>query len=73
MTAVQVAIYLISIACMSILMGLLLNQIYLHLGVNAMASIGIATEVVPDIIKIMGSVILAGLMMYSIGRGEIQG
>jgi hypothetical protein len=68
-----IAVYLTSIACMSILMGLLLNHIYLYLGVNVLASMGGATEVVPDIIKIAGSVILAGLMIYGRGRRESRG
>jgi uncharacterized membrane protein YraQ (UPF0718 family) len=63
-----VIVYLISIAFMSIILGLLLNQFYFYLGVNAMASVGETTEVIPDIIKIAGSVILAGLITYNLAR-----
>jgi uncharacterized membrane protein YraQ (UPF0718 family) len=63
-----VVVYLISIAFMSIVLGLLLNQLYVYLGVNAMASVGEATEVIPDIFKIAGSVILAGLIVYNLTR-----
>jgi hypothetical protein len=62
-----ITVYLLSIACMSILMGLLLNQIYLYLRVNALASMGGAAEVVSPVIKIAGSIILAGLMICGIG------
>ncbi len=62
------AIYLSSIAFMSIFFGLLLNQVYSYLGVNVLASVGKASEVIPGIIKIVGSVILAGLMAYSMSR-----
>jgi hypothetical protein len=61
-----VVVYLISIAFMSIVLGLLLNQFYFYLGINAMASVGEATEVIPDILKITGSVVLAGLIIYNL-------
>ena len=66
------AIYLTSIAFMSILLGLLLNQVYFYLGINALASVGEAREVIPGGIKIVGSVILAGLIIYSAGRRKKQ-
>ncbi len=65
-----ITIYLISIAFMSVVMGLLLNQVYIYLGINVLASVGEATEALPDIVKIAGSVALAGLMVYSIGKKQ---
>jgi uncharacterized membrane protein YraQ (UPF0718 family) len=63
-----VIVYLISIALMSILMGVLLNQVYFYLGFNAIASVGEAKELIPEILKIAGSVILAGLIIYNWGK-----
>jgi len=55
-------IYLLSIAFISILMGMLLNWVYLYLGVDVLATVGSTKELIPGIIKIAGSVILLGLM-----------
>jgi len=55
-------IYLLSIAFISILMGMLLNWVYFYLGVDVLATVGKTTEVIPDIVKNVGSVILFGLM-----------
>jgi len=63
-----VVVYLVCIALMSTVLGLLLNQLYFYLNINAMASVGGATEVVPDIIKIAGSIVLAGLIIYNMAR-----
>ena len=67
-----IVVYLISIAVMSVLMGLLLNQVYLYLGINALASVGGASEVIPDIIKNAGSLVLAGLIIYTALRRKSQ-
>lgn len=57
-------IYLTSIAFMSILLGWLLNQIYFNLGVSALATVGTAAELLPEFVKVVGSVILLGLIFY---------
>jgi len=64
-------IYLASIAVTSILMGTLLNWIYGYWGINPLAAMGEATDTIPDIIKIIGSVALAILIINS-QKGKIK-
>ncbi len=66
----SIAIYLISIASMSIIMGLILNQIYPYLGATTLPTAGKAAESIPEAVSTAGSVILAGLIIYSLAKGK---
>jgi hypothetical protein len=61
-----VVIYLLSISVCAIVLGLLLNQIYLISGINIKATLGKAGEVLPHYIKVISSIILIILMVNSI-------
>lgn len=62
----SVAIYLASIAVCSIVLGLLLNQIYLASGIDVKSALGGAGEVMPRYIKVCASWLLIMLMLNSI-------
>ena len=52
------AIYLAAVAGVAVLAGLALDQIYAVLGVSAQATVGQATEVIPEWVKSAGAVLL---------------
>jgi uncharacterized membrane protein YraQ (UPF0718 family) len=52
------AIYLASIALVSVICGLILDQVYRLLGISAQAVAGHATEIVPAWIQLLGAVLL---------------
>ncbi|MFQ6062355.1 MAG: SO_0444 family Cu/Zn efflux transporter [Methanosarcinales archaeon] len=63
----SILIYLASISVCAILFGLLLNQIYLWLGLSdPSAIVGHASEVLPQIVKISAIILLIPLMIYGI-------
>jgi uncharacterized membrane protein YraQ (UPF0718 family) len=52
------AIYLSSIALVSVICGLILDQVYRLLGISAQAVAGHATEIIPPWIQVIGAVLL---------------
>ena len=52
------AIYFVTIACVAVLCGLALDQVYLSLGLSPQAIMGKASEVIPGWMKITGAFIL---------------
>ena len=64
----SIIIYLLSISVCAVILGLLLNQIYLISGINIRATLGKAGEVLPHYLKIISAVILIVLMAYGIGH-----
>jgi hypothetical protein len=62
------AIYLGSLAVMSILCGLALNQVYAGLGVNPAAVAGQAGEIVPGWARWAGAMILIALSVGPVSR-----
>jgi hypothetical protein len=61
------AIYLVSIAVMSVLAGLALDLIFLGLGLSAQATVGQADELVPPWLQIIGGAALLLLSIKPIG------
>lgn len=60
------AIYLGSIAICSVLLGLLLDKLYLWLKIPASAIAGSATEILPHWFSILAAIILLGLLLKSL-------
>ena len=61
------AVYLSSVAVVSILMGVLLDVVYDHIvGTPAKALIGTASEALPEWLRIGGAVVLAGLLVRTL-------
>ncbi len=52
------AIYFVTIACVAVLFGLALDQVYLSLGLSPQAMMGKASEVIPEWMKLAGAFIL---------------
>ena len=65
-------IYLGTIAVVSICLGIGLNELYDILQINPMASLGQASELIPQSLKITGSVILTGLILNNIRKMGIK-
>jgi uncharacterized membrane protein YraQ (UPF0718 family) len=63
-----VAIYLLSISVISVLCGLILDAIYLRLGLSAAATIGQVSEALPQWLMISGAVALLGLSVAHLLR-----
>ncbi|MEE8484449.1 MAG: SO_0444 family Cu/Zn efflux transporter [Nitrospinota bacterium] len=61
-----VAIYLVSIAVASLLMGYLLNGLYIALDLNPMAALGGEGEIMPAAVEILSALLLFTLMARSI-------
>jgi HflK protein len=68
-----VAIYLASIAVVSLLAGMVLNWVYRALGVDPRATFGTATAFFPEWLKITGALILIVLLAASIRRTHAPG
>ena len=62
------AIYLVSIALVAVIAGLVVDAIYLGLGIQAAAVVGEASEIVPDALRWAGALLLIGLSIRPIGR-----
>ncbi|WP_440952909.1 SO_0444 family Cu/Zn efflux transporter [Methanococcoides sp. FTZ1] len=58
------AVYLSSIALCAVVCGLILDQIYLRLGIDALSIAGSASEIMPDEVKNIFAVILIPLLLY---------
>ena len=61
-------IYFVSIAVCTVICGLLLDQIYLFLGIRADAVVGQATELVPFWLKLTGAIVLISYSIRPIWR-----
>ena len=66
-----VAIYLVSIAVVSVLAGYALNWIYSRWEVNPAATFGKAGGFVPEPVKIAAAVVLTGLLISSLWRTPV--
>src|SRR5262245_49440227 len=66
-----VAIYLASIAVVSIMAGYALNWLFVRYQFNSVADIGAASGLVPDPLKIAGAVVLTALLVRSLGRTPV--
>jgi uncharacterized membrane protein YraQ (UPF0718 family) len=54
-------IYVASIAVMSVLCGLALDQVYAYLGISARSVVGQAAEIVPEGVQVAGALVLGAL------------
>lgn len=68
-----VAIYLVSISLLSVLCGLILDALYLRLGLSAAATIGQVTEALPRWLMISGAVVLLALSAVHLRRNLCGG
>ena len=55
------AIYLASIAICAVLFGLIVDQVYVSLGISAQAMVGQASEIVPQWAGLLGAIIILGM------------
>ena len=55
------AIYLAAIAICAVLFGLIVDQVYVTLGISAQAMVGQASEIVPEWAGLMGALIILGM------------
>ena len=55
------AIYLASIAICAVLFGLIVDQVYVSLGISAQAMVGQASEIVPEWAGLMGAILILGI------------
>ena len=55
------AIYLASIAICAVLFGLIVDQVYVSLGISAQAMVGQASEIVPEWAGLMGAILILGM------------
>lgn len=62
----SVVIYLVSISTSAVILGLLLNQLYLATGINIKATLGKAGEVMPHCLKIISAIVLISLMVNTL-------
>ena len=60
------AIYLASIAICAVLFGLIVDQIYVSLGISAQAVVGQASEIVPEWAGLMGAILILGMSLKPI-------
>jgi hypothetical protein len=65
-------IYLVAIAVMSVLFGLMVDQIYSILGISARAAAGAAAEVMPSWVEISATGILLALSVKPIWGGLVN-
>jgi HflK protein len=66
-----VAIYLASIAVVSVLAGYALNWLFAHWQFNPVADIAAASGLVPDALKVPGAIVLTGLLARSLWRTPV--
>lgn len=62
------AIYLATIVASAILMGLLLNQVFLSLGIDPQAGLVVGSELIPSTVKAISSGILGALILLTLFR-----
>ena len=63
-------LYLLSISICAVLLGLLLNHIYLMSGINIRTTLGKAWEIFPHYIKLTSAIILVALMLNALWRAR---
>jgi HflK protein len=68
-----VALYLASIAVVSLLAGFALNWTYQALAIDPRAVFGTATSFIPEPVKVAGGVLLIGLLLLSLRRTHVPG
>ncbi len=68
----MMVVYLGTIMIVSIMLGLMLNEIYAALGINPSAIVGQASEIIPSFIKVSGSLILLLLMLINLYRTGLK-
>lgn len=68
----MMVVYLGTIIIVSILLGLILNEIYDALGIHLSAIVGQASEIIPSFIKVSGSLILLLLMLINLYRTGLE-
>ena len=68
-----VALYLASIAAMSLLAGFTLNWAYQALGIDPRATFGTATGFIPEPLKVAGGLLLLALLLLSLRRTHVPG
>lgn len=61
-------LYLTSIAVVSVVCGLLLDMIYLHFGISAVASVGQAAEVIPAPVQLVSALFLIAVSIKPLWR-----
>ena len=66
-----VALYLASIALMSLLAGAALNWTYQTLAIDPRVAFGTATSFVPEPFKVAGGLVLMGLLLVSLRRANV--
>ena len=59
----MMVVYLATISCVSLALGGLLNLIYFGLAINPLVTMGSASELIPEPIKIFGSILLIILIL----------
>ena len=62
------AIYLAAIAICAVLFGLIVDQVYLSLGISAQAVVGQASEIVPERAGLIGALVILGMSVKPIWR-----
>ncbi len=55
------AIYLASIAICAVLFGLIVDQVYISLGISALAVVGQASEIIPEWAGLLGALMILGM------------
>jgi len=60
------AIYLASIAICAVVFGLIVDQVYVSLGISAQAMVGQASEIVPEWAGLMGAILILGMSLKPI-------
>jgi HflK protein len=68
-----VALYLASIAVVSLLAGFTLNWTYQALAIDPRATFGTATSFIPEPLKVAGGLLLLALLLFSLRRTHVPG
>jgi HflK protein len=66
-----VALYLASIAAVSLLAGIMLNWTYQALAIDPRAAFGTATSFIPEPLKVAGGLLLLVLLLFSLRRTPV--
>jgi HflK protein len=66
-----VALYLVAIAATTLAAGYILNMLYHVWGLDPRATFGGAGDLVPSSVKVVGAVLLGGLLIYSMWRTRV--
>ena len=66
-----VAVYLAAVALMTLAAGFGLNELYRVWGLDPRATFGTAAQFIPDSAKVLGAVVLCGLLVVSLVRTRV--